>query len=106
MTGQPRISERYRRMAAVYAMFARSWADCVDLSEDALREMHAHESRGGTVSPENGYALGKRWLNLHVTTWRRDIADGLLRVSELYDDPLFPHWWLDSIFSGGRPSHT
>lgn len=85
-------------MAELYRVFARHWEHLVDFSEAALVEMHAHESLGAPVGPDNGYALGKKWLNLHVTTWKQDIASGLLFKHELYADPLFPDWWLDSVF--------
>jgi hypothetical protein len=30
--------------------------------------------------------------------WKEDIEKGILFKKELYEDPKFPHWWLDSIF--------
>lgn len=57
------VSARYRRMAEVYRVFVADWADIVDLSESALAEMQAHESRGAPIGEANGYALGKKWLN-------------------------------------------
>lgn len=92
------VSRKYVRMAEVYRVFSRHWAHVLDFSDAALQEMHDHESKGGPVSPENGYSVGKRYLNLTVTTWRQDIRAGLLFKHELYADPLFPHWWLDNVF--------
>jgi hypothetical protein len=69
-----------------------------DFSDQALIELFNHESYGTPLSPNNGYALGKKWLNVHVAMWKEDIRDGFLFKKELYDDPKFPHWWLDSIF--------
>ena len=91
------ISERYRRMAEVYRVFARGWEHVLDFSERALEEMNEHESRGGGVSDKNGYAVGKRYLNVQVAAWREDIQGGLLTKHELYADERFPRWWLDSV---------
>lgn len=91
------VSRKYRRMAAVYRVFSRHWEHVLDFSDAALQEMHDHESRGASVRSENGYAVGKKYLNLTVTTWKQDIASGLLFRHELYADPLFPHWWLDRV---------
>ena len=94
------VSTRYRRMADVYRVFAAAWGHMLDFSDEAMAEMQAHESRGAPVSDLNGYAVGKKYLNLHVTTWKQDIRDGLLFEHELYADPKFPNWWLDSVFGG------
>lgn len=93
-----KVSPRYRRMAEVYRVFASAWGHMLDFSDGAMAEMQQHESRGGTVGDLNGYAVGKKYLNLHVTTWKQDIRAGLLFKWELYADPKFPHWWLDSVF--------
>lgn len=61
-------------------------------------ELFNHESFGTDISSNNGYALGKKWMDVQITMWKEDIQKGLLFTSELYDDPLFPHWWLDRIF--------
>jgi len=61
-------------------------------------ELFNNESYGTPLSSKNGFALGKKWLNVHVKMWREDIQTGILFKKELYEDPKFPHWWLDSIF--------
>jgi hypothetical protein len=91
------VSARYRRMADVYRVFARHWAHVLDFSESALAAMHAHESRGEPIEGSNGFEVGKKYLNLTVSLWRQDLATGLLFKHELYADPLFPTWWLDSV---------
>lgn len=95
------ISQRYRRMAEVYRIFARAWAHVLDFSESALGEMFAHESRGSAIDrSDNGYEVGKKWLNVQVAVWRQDIACGLLFKHELYADGAFPRWWLDRVLDG------
>ena len=85
-------------MAELYKLFASDWIHALDFSDQALLDLYNQESYGGTVSQNNGYAHGKKWLNLHVTDRKQDINDGILYKFELYEDPLFPHWWLDNIF--------
>lgn len=82
----------------MYRMFANDWKQFHDFSEDALIELYNHESYGTPVSELNGFALGKKWLNVNVAMWKEDIGKGLLREQELYEDQKFPHWWLDSVF--------
>jgi hypothetical protein len=61
-------------------------------------ELFNSESFGTRVSSNNGFSVGKTYLNVHEKMWKEDIALGLLRKRELYEDGLFPEWWLDSIF--------
>ncbi len=93
------ISPKYRRMSDLYKVFANDWKDCLDFSDQSLLALYNYESYG-TARPasNNGFMHGKKWLNLHVEMWKEDISKGLLFKSELYDDPKFPHWWLDQIF--------
>lgn len=85
-------------MCELYRIFSKDWEHLIDLSDEAQIEFFNHESLGLPCSPNNGFALGKKWLNVQVTMWKEDIALGLFFKSELYDDPKYPHWWLDSIF--------
>lgn len=86
-------------MAEIYQVFASDWSHVLDFSEDALLQLYNYESYGGRVDSNNGYAHGKKWLNLHVTQWKEDISQGLLFKHELYEDSKFPHWWLDKILT-------
>lgn len=92
------VSKKFRRMAGLYRLFARHWTR-LDFSDDALLALYNHESYGSKLNPDNGFAVGKRYLNLTVTDWRADITEGLLYKHELYEDELFAdyHWWLDSV---------
>ena len=85
-------------MSELYRFFAKDWAHVLDFSDEALLELYNYESYGGTVSQKNGFMHGKKWLNLNVTMWKEDMEKGLFFKKELYDDPNYPHWWLDSIF--------
>ena len=84
-------------MSEVYKIFAREWEHVLDFSDEALLQLYNHESYGGPVDRKNGYAHGKKWLNLCVTMWKEDIEQGLLFKHELYEKDHLPHWWLDSV---------
>ena len=100
------ISAKWRRMQPLYRRFAAEWS-ALDFSEEAAREMYAHESTGGPVDrTRNGYWVGKRWLNVTVAMWLEDIRSGLLFKFELYEDPGLPNWWLDGVLAGVRQGHA
>lgn len=84
-------------MAEVYRHFGRDWKSCCDFSDQAMIEMFNHESYGTSLSSNNGFAVGKKWLNVTVSMWREDLKRGDLFIWELYDDPNLPDWWLDSV---------
>ena len=61
--------------------------------------MYKSESTGRIkTSPDNGFAYGKRNLNVTVAMWNEDIYI-FLYPHELYSDPNLPNWWLDKIFA-------
>ena len=84
-------------MCEIYRIFSKDWEDCLDFSEQKMVELYYSESYGEPVSSDNGYYIGKRYLNLQVTMWKEDISKGLLRKFELYEDGNYPHWWLDRV---------
>ncbi len=102
-----RVTDRFKKMCEVYKIFAKDW-DC-DLSDEAMQEMFEYESLGvGNISIAgfnvtnklpNGFAVGKKWLNVQVSYWLEDCKTrGWFNVlDELYSDR-FPNWWLDEIF--------
>lgn len=92
------LGTKFKRMSEVYRIFSRHWEHVLDFSDEALIELYNGESFGTPVSGNNGYGVGKMYLNVHVKMWKEDIALGLLFKRELYEDGLFPHWWLDSVF--------
>jgi hypothetical protein len=68
--------------------------------------MYIYESKGignlkfevmGSSGKYNGFAVGKRWAEVTVRMWKKDIACGLLFIHELYDIEKFPTWWLDEV---------
>lgn len=93
-----KISKKFIRMSNVYRHFSLDWVDCLDYSADMLLEMYKAEN--GEVKPSklNGFAQGKKGLNITVAMWKEDIAKGTLFLFELYNDENYPHWWLDRVF--------
>jgi len=85
-------------MCSVYRVFGRDWEHLFDYSDEMLVEMFNHESLGLPISEKNGFAHGKKWLSVNVAMWKEGIEERTLFKFELYEDPKFPHWWLDSIF--------
>lgn len=86
-------------MAELYVHFGQPMAPSLDFSDDAMLSLYNHESYGTPLSPKNGYAVGKQYLNLQVTSWREAIRRGIIAKFELYEDPAYSswHWWLDSV---------
>lgn len=88
------------RRAALYRVMADDEPG-LDFSDAAAEEMFVWESTGkgalgkglfGGEGPFNGYAVGKRYLDVMLALWKEDIRGGLLFPSELYKDPdLAPH---------------
>lgn len=104
------MTKKFREMCKIYEIFASDW-DC-DFSDEAMQEMYEFESFGrGTLSISgfntsekrpNGFAVGKKWLNVQVTAWlvEKNQDSNFWRIiqPELYADKRYPHWWLNRIF--------
>lgn len=85
-------------MSELYRHFAREMGE-LDFSDEALVNLYNTESYGGVLTPKNGFAVGKQYLNLQVTMWREDIRRGWISKQELYKDENYPEWWLDSVLA-------
>lgn len=110
-----KIPNKYRKHAELYKRIASDW-DC-DFSEEALYEFFIKESLGkGDFNQQdgiflcdkklNGYAVGKRWLDITVAMWKEDIQNGWIKeygwynfLKELYRDFPDNHKWLDNVWS-------
>lgn len=89
-------------MSEIYKVFSRDWQHCCDYSDESLLEMFHSETHGDPVSPTNGFYIGKKWLNVSVKMWKEDMEKGLLFPGELYNDPQYPHWWLNSVLGESK----
>ncbi len=92
-----KISKRWRRMAEIYKCFAGDFK-MADFSEDAMHAMYLHESTGAPLPDmrTNGYALGKKWMDVTVTGWKEEIPQMGLLISELRSDG-YPDWFLNRV---------
>lgn len=104
------MTRRFRKQAEIYKRFC----DCesVDLSQNALTEMFDYESKGIgncnvddrfneyllTGRIQNGYAIGKKMVNITISMWFDYIKDHghYDFIKELYEE--FPKWFIDSVF--------
>lgn len=84
-------------MSELYRYFSRDWEHVLDYSDQSLLDLYNQESYGGHIDSKNGFAVGKKWLNVYVASWRESIAEGTLFRHELYEDPELPSWWLDRV---------
>jgi hypothetical protein len=100
-------TKKWLKMAEVYKIFVLPGGN-PDFSEKMAQEMFEFESTGkGNIeidcfsSSHNGYANGKKWLNVTLSMWKEDIANGLLFKRELYEEPKYANvkWWLDEVLS-------
>lgn len=61
----------------------------LDYSEEAAVECLLWESNGKPLErSNNGYVIGKGWLDVQLTMWREDLKQGLLFLTELDDEDL------------------
>ncbi len=82
-------------------MFATG--DNLDFSDQAAEEAYLFETRGegnleqGLFECErpNGFAVGKKWMNVSIEQWKKDIRSGLLFKFELEES--YPKWFLDKF---------
>lgn len=71
----------YKHFASLFGKF--------DFSDEALLQLFNHESYGtelGNGSTTNGYAIGKKWLNWHITNWKEGLVEGSITRYDLLSD--------------------
>ena len=94
---EAKITAKWRRMAEMYRRFAGDYKQA-DFSEQAARAMFLHESIGAPMpDASNGYALGKKWMDVTIAAWKEDIPQMGLLVSELQEDDGYPDWFLERV---------
>lgn len=95
-------------MAELYKRFAGKRKG-LDFSVKAKKEMFKFESTGkGDIEINifnegkvNGYAVGKKLMDITITMWKEDVLKGLIYLFELYED--FPHWFINKVFDRTKP---
>jgi hypothetical protein len=93
-----KIGKKWLRMAEMYKRFASDYKNA-DFGEDAALAMYLHESTGAPLPDPrtNGYALGKKWMDVTVAAWKEDIEQLGLLVSELQGEDGYPDWFLERV---------
>lgn len=97
-----RITPRWLRISLMYQHFSRDWSHLCDYSRQAQEDAFLFDSLGQKPPPRdlrNGFILGKQWMGVTVDMWKEDLRKGLLFRHELYEDPNYPHWWLDQVLT-------
>jgi len=95
------ISKKFEKMCELYKIFASHW-NC-DFSEEAKEYAYKQETFGGGDSSgifsdgkkPNGYLIGKKWLNVQVTAWKKDLTDWLALPAYCRYDIVHPY---DTLF--------
>ena len=101
-------SKRWLKKAEIYKLFAKGFGN-LDFSERAAKELYDYESQGkGNIEIDtfarssNGYAVGKKWCDVQVSSWLNDFKNNRLFarmcLEEMYLKKQLPKWFLDSIF--------
>ena len=100
MSSKRTYGKKWSRMAQMYVRFVKDMDVDVDLSEDAAVAMYRFETFGEALPKTaklNGYAQGKKWMDVTVAMWKEDILEGYLLVSELQGDEGYPDWFLERV---------
>lgn len=91
-------TKRWLRMAEIYQRFARHYPT-TDFSDETASEMFLHESTGSPIRDYpslNGFALGKKWMDVTVAGWKEEILSRGLLVLELQADG-YLDWFLEKV---------
>lgn len=77
-----KIPRKYRNKCKVYKHFARKY-DGLDYSDEVMLAMFQYESWGkGDIKSNNGFAIGKKWMDVTISMWKEDLDSGLLTPAE------------------------
>ena len=94
-----KVGKRWARMAEIYKRFAVDFPHA-DFGHEAALAMFRHETHGEPLPQVrgigNGFALGKKLMDISIAGWREEIIQMGLRVEELIDDG-YPEWFLERV---------
>jgi hypothetical protein len=83
------VSPKFKKKALLYKHFASIFGT-FDFGEDAMLTLYNHESYGTQLndgdSITNGYVIGKKWLNWHITNWKHGLVEGSITRYDLLSD--------------------
>lgn len=77
------LSQKFKKKAILYKHFASLFGQ-FDFSDESLVSLYNHESYGTELNhSKNGFAIGKKWLNWHITNWKQGLIEGSLTRFDL-----------------------
>lgn len=83
------VSPKFKTKTHLYRHFA-SLFGTFDFSDQAMLRLYNHESYGTPLGEHdnitNGYVIGKKWLNWHITNWKQGLLEGSLTRHDLLSD--------------------
>lgn len=90
-------------MSQLYFRFGNGFTQNHTFTEQDLLDLYNYETFGVPLKSnnKNGYALGKKIMDITISMWREDISNGHLFVPDLYRE--YPSWWLDKILKNITP---
>ena len=91
----PKLSRKYLAKARAYIHYAfLILGKKADYSAQALVAMYQTESTGGKLSAliaaNNGWAIGKHWMDWQISNWRDGFNEGTCFTKELLADAAIP----------------
>ena len=75
------ISKRYQKKLSVYRKFAQEYSE-LKFDGKAALECFEWETYGKKISESDGFAVGKKWLDVTLSMWKEDLITGLLSEEE------------------------
>ncbi len=83
------VSPKFKKKALLYKHFGSMFGN-FDFSEQSMLNLYNHESYGTELGPgestSNGYVIGKKWLNWHITNWKQGLVEGSITRQDLESD--------------------
>jgi hypothetical protein len=82
------VSPKFKKKALLYKHFGSLFGK-FDFSDESMLSLFNHESYGTELNrSDNGFAIGKKWLNWHITNWKQGLVEGsITRYDLLFDVP-------------------
>lgn len=83
------MSPKFKKKTLLYKHFALLFGT-FDFSDEAMLRLYNHESYGTKLddrdSATNGFVIGKKWLNWHITNWKQALVEGSITRYDLLSD--------------------
>jgi len=98
-----KITKKFEKMCEIYRIFSYDgWRYNASFTEEDKLELFYAETFGDTCKSNNGFAIGKRFMDITVAGWIEERDEGLLPAASLYGGK-FPTWWLNNVLNRDGP---